>query len=294
VGALPGLDRLSPGAHVCCVVDSSAEFEQWTADCLAEGAQRGEKLFRFGPQPQSTNSTVQPHTEPAVTMVDPRRAFLGGGPVDPMVMYAMFRDQTALARREGYRGLRLVADMDWLLPVMPSRPELTAFELLLDQVVTELAATVVCAYRRQHFDAPTIAEMVAVHPVTVGAVSDDPDFRMWNLSGHVWQVAGEVDFSNAEPFSRALAVAASQTPVLRLKTTGLTFIAVAGVRAIMQLALSRPELQLIINDAGPPLRLCWELLELDRHLSNVELVPSAHRGPLADAERSTSASERSS
>ncbi len=40
----------------------------------------------------------------------------------------------------GLHQLRLVAEMDWLLAVPPSRRELAALELLLDEAVTEVGA----------------------------------------------------------------------------------------------------------------------------------------------------------
>jgi anti-anti-sigma regulatory factor len=143
---------------------------------------------------------------------------------------------------------------------------------------------VVCAYRREHFDDETIAEMVAVHPLTVGVVPVDPGFRILNLDHGVWQINGEVDHLNAEPFGRALAAAASGASSLRLRAAGLRFIAVAGVRAIIQLALSRPDLRVIIDDASPTFQHCWQLLDLHRQLPSVQFEPAAVAGyPSADA-----------
>src|SRR3989442_1779747 len=94
VGELPALDHLGPGSHVCCVVDSAAQFEAWTADYLAEGARYGQKPFRFAPGADATapgadafipgvDATVrQVEAAPvgaSATMADPRAAFLGGG-----------------------------------------------------------------------------------------------------------------------------------------------------------------------------------------------------------------------
>jgi hypothetical protein len=251
------------------VVDSAAQFAAWTAGCLAEGARRGEKLFRFAPQASLGSTRV----DASVTLADPRVAFLAEGPLGPAVMYAMFRRETAAARREGYQGLRLVADMDWLMASPPGRAELTAFEVLLDEVVTELGATVVCAYRTEHFDAATIAEMVAVHPLTVGNVSTEPGFRVWNVAQGVWEVAGEVDHFNAEPFGRALATAANGGSSFRLRTTGLRFIAVAGIQTVVRLARSRPDLRLVIEDASAAFRRCWTLFDLDQYLPSVEFQP---------------------
>jgi hypothetical protein len=82
-------------------------------------------------------------------------------------MFAMFRHQSTIARTEGYDGLCLVAEMDWLLPAHPTRDAIIGFELMLDRVVGELDATVVCAYRREAFSPETLMVTVAVHPVTL-------------------------------------------------------------------------------------------------------------------------------
>jgi hypothetical protein len=269
VGTLADSERLGPGAHVCCVIGSTAQFEAWTAACLAEGAERGQKLFRFAPWAALDGLPV----DASVTVADPHVAFLDEGPVDAAAMYAMFRRQDRAARREGYRGLRLVADMDWLLACPPSRAELVRFEVLLDQVVTELDATVVCAYRREHFDTVMIAEMVAVHPLTAGQVTSEPGLRVFNVSPAVWEVTGEVDHFNAEPFGRAIAAAADGTSSLRLRTAGLRFVAVAGIQALARVARSRPDLHLTIEDANVTLRHCWTLLDLDRQLPGVRWQP---------------------
>jgi anti-anti-sigma factor len=193
-------------------------------------------------------------------------------------MFAVFRRETAAARSAGYRGLRLVADMDWLLARRPSGPELAAFELLLDEVVTELGATVVCAYRTEHFDDATIAELVAVHPVTVGPAPAELGFRLWNVAPAEWELTGEIDAFNAEPFGRALTAAASGVKALRLRGAGLRFMAAAGIGAVIQVALARQDLRLVIEDVNATVQRCWSLLDLERALPGVELLPAPADG----------------
>jgi anti-anti-sigma regulatory factor len=99
------------------------------------------------------------------------------------------------------------------------------------------------------------------------------------VSGGVWEVRGEVDYRNAEPFGRALTTAAAGASALRLKAAGLRFIAVAGIRAIVQVALSHPDLRLVIEDARESFRRCWALLDLHQHLSRVRFQPQPAAGP---------------
>jgi MEDS: MEthanogen/methylotroph, DcmR Sensory domain len=279
-GELSESELLAPGSHACVVVESPTRFEQWTAACLAEGVRRQEKPLRFGLQ----TDPVTKANDVSLPPVDPRVAVFAGGPVDPKVMDAMLRKETATARSGGYQGLRLVADMDWLLALPPSRAEVAAFELLLDEVVADLGITVACAYRTARFDAITIAEVAAVHPLTLGTPPIDLGFRLWNVAGGTWEVSGEVDHSNAEPFRRALTTAASRSSSLWLRVAGLRFMAVAGIQAIVHVARTRPDLRLMIEDASSLLRRCWMLLDLHKNVSNVKF-----RTELADERYRTGA-----
>lgn len=275
------LNRLPVGSHVCWVVDSPARFEQWAAECLADGARRGERLVRFIPRARATVAAG----EPAVTVLDPAVAVLRGGPLDHAAMYAMLRTAAGSARDEGYRGLRLVADMDWLGTPAPTAAEMAAYELLLDQVVTEIGATVVCGYRTERFDAHAIAEAVAVHPSTVGQVPVEPGFRFWNVSGPVWEVSGEVDLFNADPFGRALTAAATGVSSMRLRTGGLRFIAVAGIAALVDVTRLRPGLRIVVEGATASFTHCWRLLGYDRLVPAVRfdgLNPDGTGRPDAD------------
>lgn len=269
VGQASRLDGLGHGAHACWVVDFAEQFNSGAADYFSEGFRLGDKPLWFGPAYADTG----PASAAPVTTVDPRVAVLGGGPVDPAAMFARFRREAETAWRDGFDGLRVMADMDWLLAVAPARADLTAFELMLDQVVNELAATVVCAYRSGHFDAQTVTEVAAVHPLTVGRPPAPPGFRIWNHAAATWSVAGEVDAQNGELFGRVVRVAADGQEALWLRVTGLTFVAVAGINAIVGLMEARPELSVTIEGANPLLRQCWELLELDRQLPGVRLLP---------------------
>jgi hypothetical protein len=264
-GALPALDRLPDCSHVCWVVDSPARFERWTSACLADGARRGQRLIRFVPQAQLPDRGC----DPPVTALDPAVTVLGGGPLDRAAMYTALRTAAAAAREEGYRGLRLVADMDWLATPAPSAAEVAAYELLLDEVVTDLGATVVCAYRPESFDADTIAEAVAVHPATSGPVPVDPGFRFRNVRGPVWDVHGEVDLFNADAFARALATAATGVRSIRLRAHGLDFIAVAGLGAFVEVARSRPDLRIVVEGARASCVHFWTLLGYDRLVPEV-------------------------
>nr|AGS49714.1 hypothetical protein [uncultured bacterium esnapd14] len=279
-GNRDGLAGLVPGDHVCVAVGSPEQFEAQIAVCLAEGAARGEKLFRFTPDPATTSDCGQ-----QVTIVNPAEAFLAGGPLVPATMFDMFAAQTSQAHAEGYRGIRLVADMDWLLGHPPTPPQIAAFEQLLDRVVSDLSATVVCAYRPGSFTAATVAEVAAVHPLYAGPPQTQPLFRLFNTGGSMWELTGEIDMSNLEDFQRAVRTAAAAGPVSRLHCGGLEFISAAGLAIMARLAGEPAPHPMLITQAPGIVKHCWDLLGLSERL-DVTFSDVRPSGVLAEAESS--------
>lgn len=262
------------------MVESPARYDKWTAACLADGARLGQRLVRFVPRQRAAE--IPP--DPSVLVVDPAVAVLGGGRLDPKAMYSMLRAATDAAREDGHRSLRVVADMDWLATPAPAPAEVAAYELMLDEVVTELRATVVCAYRTGSFDADTIAETVAVHPSTLGPVAVEPGFRIYHVRDAVWAVDGEIDLFNADAWGRALATVTAGAASVRLRASGLRFVAAAGVGAVVEVTRVRPDLRIVVEAAPRSFTACWTLLGYDRLVPQVRFVgPGSDGGRQPDA-----------
>jgi anti-anti-sigma regulatory factor len=266
VGKLAEPYGIGPGAHVCCVVGSSDQLDAWASQCLREGAQAGQKLFRMASQPQS----LPPDQDGKVTIIDPAGFSPNGAQALPVEnILAVYRREADKAREEGFSGMRIVADMRWTLAYPSLRSQLAAFELRLDEVVAELGATVVCVYGEGDHSHRDLAKMVAVHPLVSGVPVADPGFRIWNLDRGIWEVAGEIDESNVELFQHALAATLASGPIRRVCCGGLRFVSAAGIRALSGVSQAQPGQAIVIQDASPLVRRCWAIFELDRHLPQV-------------------------
>lgn len=105
---------------------------------------------------------------------------------------------------------------------------------------------------------------------TESDVCDDVcGFRVWTSGEGRWHLAGEADLA-AESALRAAMLTASSSPAgLVLDCGELSFIDVAGLRAIAQaaLALGSP---VVVNGANDMLRRAWSLLDLHVAAPNVE------------------------
>jgi anti-anti-sigma regulatory factor len=256
---------LPNGGHICLVVSDGGQFAELAETFLAEGNARGEKTVVFGP----AGSALQVRLAPlAVIAADPHRDFLGRRGLEPATMFAMFREQAALAAREGYARLRVAADMDWLLPGVPTADDVVGFEALLDRVVSELDATVLCAYRRSSFSDGTIAGALCVHPVRRGH-DEEPPFEFVAGDGNAWRLSGAIDIGGADHLARALAAAV--TAPCELDASKLEFIDMTGMRAIAQAARSAG-VPVRVRNAPRSFRRHWHLIGYDK------LAPTVHVG----------------
>jgi anti-anti-sigma regulatory factor len=260
-----GLASRSCGSHVCWVVDDDAGYRERAATLLDDGKAAGQKTAVFGP---STSAALAELRSAAAIVADPYVDFLERGPLEPERMFAMFCEQSARARDEGYDGVRVVADMDWLLPAWPSRSAIIEFELLLDRVVSELDATVLCAYRRSSFDDSAIDGVLCVHPQWTGH-RDEPPFCLVARDPHTWELCGEVDATVLPEFTSVLATATMQGPRV-IDAAGLEFIDVAGMRAIARTARAA-DATIELRRTRTSLRRYWRLAGFDEFAPAVKL-----------------------
>lgn len=266
----PGLTgaRLVPArGHVCWVVDDSEDYAS-TALSLLSGATRvGQCPVLFAPA--GSGAALGPLEPPAVLADDPATDLPGGDHLDPAAMVSVFREHTERARARGYRGVRLVADMDWLHSTSADAASIAAYEAHVEHVAAELEATIICAYRRSSFPAAAIESAVTLHSQSRGH-DHEPRFRLMSDGPGEWRLCGEVDVSVSRMFKAAFTSAVTPGNCA-VDLHGLRFIDISGMRAIMAAAA----------DAEGPVRLrnpCrfflryWELCSFSQTAPNVHLV----------------------
>lgn len=259
--ALAPLQELEPGSHVCWVLRDSSEYASLGAAVLAEALLTNEKPVVFGPEGGARDAL----SDFAALSADPGSAFLGGTELVPSLMASMFEEQSALARTQGYQGLRLVADMDWLLPLRPADEDILAFELLLDRQSYQLGATMVCVYRTDSFVANTLSAASCVHPTTVGAASP-VQFTLIAGQDDGWRLLGDIDIAVGVNFRVAIETAIAAGPCV-IDASGLEFLDVGGMRHLAD-AAQRHGTPVRVIGARSIVALSW------RSAGFAELAPS--------------------
>ena len=276
-GAVNGLDMLEGGDHVAWFLDRTVDFATLAARFFQQGTARGDKLLMFAPQRRAVSRLP---IGGGVTVFDPRQAFLasGTGAVGPAPrtwnqrLGHALREQTALACAEGYRGVRLIVDMDWLFETTATLEQVVELEQGLDEATAAEKAVVVCAYRLESFTTAEIAGAACVHPRTLSDTPSEAGFRMWASGANRWHLSGEIDLRARNIFPALLIAAARGREQLRLNCVELDFIDAAGTRAIAH-AARETATPLHLEHVGDPLRSLWRLLGLEAYAPNVELLP---------------------
>ncbi|UMG93376.1 MEDS domain-containing protein [Nocardioides sp. TF02-7] len=232
VSAAPELDpvhaALASGGHVCLVVDDEAAYDELAAGFLRHDRAAREKHVVVGP----FGSGARRPASTAGHVIDPYDDLLGRGALQPGRLIARLRDDAAAAAADGYRRLRVVADLDWLLPTSPTLEEIVALEVLLGRAVADLDATVLCAYRRRSFGPDVLRAVASLHTAFAGGVP--PSFTLVAGDDAGWVLSGEVDFECAPVLAAALRATAGDPWVVDVG--GLLFADVAGMRAIATVA----------------------------------------------------------
>lgn len=246
---------VTPGTHVCWVVDGASRYLEGATAVLADSRVTGHKTMVFGPAGSATLHALDPV---AALSADPRISILDAGRLVPGPMLDAIRREAALALDEGYDGLTVMADMDWLLPLDADTHTIVGFELLLDEVVAELGTTVICAYQRASFEPQLIMGALGVHPARVGH-HDEPPFRLVSAGDGRWVLAGEIDAS-AAPLLQAVLPPALQRDPCEVDVSDLRFIDAAGMRALAHAAVTA-RVGLRLRAPRIDLQRWWGLME---------------------------------
>lgn len=251
--------------HICWIVEDEQAFRKNAATYLAEGRSLGEKTAALGPEGSELLAELGKYSD---VIADPYVEYVKGQTLQPETLFAKFREEAARAAEDGYAGLRVMADMNWLLPLDLSAEQIIGYELLLDRMISESKATLVCAYRPASFDEKTITGAVCTHPVASGGAEKGP-FCLAAGEGTGWRLSGEVDRAALAPFAAAFQAGAYSAG--EFDVSGLEFIDVAGMRAIAEAAqASNDGVQL--RGASDAFRRMWSRGGFAEMAPNVELA----------------------
>lgn len=267
--ALPTLDPVDAGDHVCWLVGPGDDFTATTRAFAADGALFGDKVLLIG----APDTRWSLDGAPQGIVVDPLTEQAGGAGWNAAAMLDLVLREADTASRQGFRALRVLARMDRVWPGGASPREIARHELDLDRLTLAGAAVIVCAYHRDSFRPGLLEQASGVHPHELGTRAEVPGFRMYSAGTDCWSVSGVVDSDSADTFRTALDELVTRSATVRLRCEDLELVDVAGMRALVDAACKVPGRRIVIEKADEAFRRCWSLLGYDAPQIPVELAP---------------------
>jgi len=171
--------RLKPGDHLCHLYETKQEQLQMALPFLAMGLAKGERCSCAAHE----NTPAEVEAGLSALGVDVDRCLLTGqlgvftagelymstGSFDP---YEVLRSSVSTVNKAveaGYPGMRIVADVTWILADLAKLDSFMVLEALWDNAVRDLPFRGICQYNARRFPGNTIMKTLRTHPrVLVG------------------------------------------------------------------------------------------------------------------------------
>ncbi|TFV88744.1 MEDS domain-containing protein [Blastococcus sp. CT_GayMR16] len=266
VNDVPGA---GPADHLCWVYEDDAAFDEAAREFLAGGLARGERLLCVGQRMIDSLRSVTDDVDTLIaagvvetlTLAD---AYEASGPFVPEQQLAYYDAATRRATDDGYRGLRVLAEVSDLAADPVQRADLVRWEHMADGFAARGSGfSAMCAYRAD-LGSEALADVTAVHPL-VHAPGDASSFRIF-VDGHRIVLAGSVDTNSCDRLARVLAAARPHDGRVVLDVAGLEFMDVSGCRVLARWAadLEARSVALEVTGSSALLRRMWQVLDLAR------------------------------
>ena len=277
-GVVATASGLGGDDHLCWVYDDAVDLGVAARRFLADGLARGARLFCVG---DAAIAAVRAGGEPladvdalvergALVLLPVGGAYLADGGLDPDEQLAFYDAATRAALADGYRGLRVVADLTELAADDGARAGLVRWEHLADDFMASGSGmSALCAYRRDAVDHEVLAEVAAVHPLL--HADDVEGFRLF-FGERRMTLAGTVDVFGAERLARRLAETHVTGPVVTLDVARVEFVDARGATVLARWAAASRErgARVHVTGATPLFLRVWTVLGFDA-LADVSL-----------------------
>jgi hypothetical protein len=261
--------------HVCWVYDANDDaFDEALLEFIAGGLERGERLLCVGDavidrlHGDGIDGLIASGTMETLTLAE---AYEAARKFLPEQQLAYYDAATQRAVDDGYRGLRVIADVTELAADPACRSELMRWEHLADEWMTRGAGlSAMCAYSAG-LPAEALAAATSVHPAA-RAPESLASFRLFFDDGRL-MLAGSVDHFTAAGLATLLASSPVGPDGVVLDVSLLEFLDVAACRALGRWVLDGRTPPVTVRGASPLFRRMWRLMELD------QVAPVAVDGP---------------
>jgi anti-anti-sigma regulatory factor len=253
--AAGSMECLRLGDHACVLIDDDAAKTRALTAYIQAGLRNRHRILYFGEaEPQIAAAVPDALRSGQVRMATAESTYLASGVFDPEATIQGWRDESARALRDGYRGLRAAGDMSWASRPVPGADRLAWYEAHVNRVFADGFAMAVCIYDRRLFTTADLRRVSWAHLATVDGESDPatvPLLRAVRTTDPPGiALHGEADLSNRHALRALLENLVADAPAtdgrLTLDVSGMRFIDAAASRILTAVAAAHaPRLRVI-------------------------------------------------
>jgi hypothetical protein len=229
-GCVDSATGLGTDGHACWGFDRPEEFVAAALEFLEDGLRHNQRLAYVGSEPLDEQRERLSPLGDVGRMLDSGSLLLFelghlykvGEPVDPKAQMAIYLGATEAAQAEGYRGLRVAAQVTDLVQSPRTWEAHLRWESTADRLLSPKSLSALCGYRRSALPPELLADLAAVHPAA-NATAESAPFHLFGDGGEL-ALSGEVDLFSRDALERVLDLAAGNDEPATLNLGALEFI----------------------------------------------------------------------
>jgi len=167
------------GDHACAIYSSHTQLVRLVSRFLAEGLERHEHCWYVGPHGDVRGirgALRRRGLDPdrylhvgALRFLLPSDVYVMWGEFHPTHTDRVFSDAITQARVDGFRGLRVAAEVSWASAIDDGAERLVAYEAHACAGFAAAPVTGLCLYHRRRFSVHVVHGALLTHPLTAAA-----------------------------------------------------------------------------------------------------------------------------
>lgn len=171
------LDRIKVHDHLCLIYENRAEQFGAITHFFRTGLERGDKCIYIADDNTAADvldamrttgiDTDSATGSGALTVITKKDTYLKEGYFDPDLMMRFWRESVELAKKQGYKTLRVTGETAWVLGTGISIDRFMEYESRLNCYFPEMDILAVCQYNRTLFSPEFIRDVIHTHPLVI-------------------------------------------------------------------------------------------------------------------------------
>lgn len=258
------VSTIRPGDHAILAFGTEAEQARVIGPFLTGGLDAGEKVIYVGDAPAPRLPGLRHRRAGAnhavgtgqLRLLPRQAACLSRGTFDPGRMRAVIGEEIVAALDQGYRSIRLTAEMSWVLTGPAGLTSMlrseSGFEVAMAADVPLMA---ICQFDRRRCLAGHLDVLGDVHPISVTADPEYDDGVLRITRSHApagLRLGGELDATRHDALMTALAPLAGLHTDIHLDLAGVRFLDLGALSRLATFSLRMPAPRVLVLDGLPP------------------------------------------